>query len=112
MKEVGELLKLALIKLMERESFVDVLEYLGLFLLMLAATRLALWLVGLDAFIKDAGFYFITTFGAIVLIRLVCGMVGWRYDIPIKVLLTMALVGGIVYNIYCFLTGTYVPILK
>lgn len=112
MESITVLIKTVLVKLMEREDFVDVLQMAATFLLMAAAMRLSLWVFGWDAYVKDAGFYFIQSLGGAIIIMLAFSLFGRRPGIWLKLYFFVLMIAAVAGTCYRFATGTLAPIFQ
>lgn len=112
MESITVLIKTVLVKLMEREDFVDVLQMAATFLLGAAAIRLSLWIFGWDAYVRDAGFYFVQFMGGAFVIMLAFSLFGRRPGIWLKLYFFVLMAAGVAVTCYRFATGTLSPILQ
>ena len=111
MKSIVDVIKTALVKLMERESFVDFLQATFTLVLSALAVRLVLMLFNLEVFLKDAGVYFAIIMGGAAAIYLGFKLFNRSATLWLKLYFFVAFVVVTAVNSYRLFFGTYTPVL-
>ncbi len=112
MESITVLIKTVLVKLMEREDFVDGLQLAFALLLGAFCLRVSLMLLNAEAFLKDASVYFLLALSGAAVIVLAHRLLGKE---PKTFLLWYFMIAFAAAGLglgYKFLTGTLTPILQ
>ncbi len=111
MKSIADLIKFVMAKLMIKERYVDYLQWLSIIIFSAGTVRLALLLLGAEAFLKDAGAYLSMIGSGAMVVFLASLLLKKKPTIGLLWYFLIVFSVGALAVAYKIFTGTYVPVL-